>query len=159
MSWRKLVAGMVAGSVLAAAAGCIQQKDPPEATLSWLTPPTRAARPADCPMPILNALPNADYQQIAIVEVTDDYNAPSQEMYALAHRKACETGADALVILEDQRQELDKSEAAASGQSARQQAADLPEAGEAGHKGRILNAVAIIYRKSLTTSDSGGGLP
>jgi hypothetical protein len=150
---------MLAGSLLAATAGCIQQKDPPETTLSWLARPTRAAKPADCAMPMLKALPNADYQQIAIVEVTDDYNAPSEEMYTLAHRKACETGADALVILEDQRQELDKSEAAASGQSSRQQAADMPQAGEAGHKGRILNAVAIIYRKSLTTSDSGSGSP
>src|SRR5258708_23423954 len=74
-------------------AACAQQKDPPEATISGLAPQTRAAEPADCAIPLLSAPPNADYQQIAVVEVTDDFSASNEEVEALVRRKACETGA------------------------------------------------------------------
>src|SRR5713226_8212802 len=115
MSFPQAIACAKAGSYTAAAriilaaacmalAACAQQKDPPEATISWLAPQTRAAEPADCAIPLLSALPNTDYQQIAVVEVTDDFSASNEEVAALVRRKACETGADALVIVEDQNQ-------------------------------------------------------
>jgi hypothetical protein len=99
-------------------------------------------------MPMLTALPNADYQQIAIIEVVDDYNAEAQEVEGLARRKACETGADAVVILENQKQKLGTSSAPPGGRAAAHADDHEPEPGEVGHKGRILNAVAIIYRNA-----------
>jgi hypothetical protein len=142
---------------LATLGGCAGQKDPPESSVSWLAPQTRSAKPFACPIPILSALPNADYQQIAIIEVTDDYSADNQEVYGLARRKACETGADALVILEDQRQKRGKplpGTSAGGGKGAAE--TDTPEVGEVGHKGRVLNAVAIIYKNPRTAPDSSG---
>jgi hypothetical protein len=49
-------------------------------------------------------LPNRDYQQLAIIQVTADYDTDHLDVMRLAQRKACETGADALVILEDEKQ-------------------------------------------------------
>ena len=129
--------------------GCAQ-KDPPESTISWLAPQTRAAKPTDCAMPVLAELPNADYQQIAIVEVNDDFNADDSEIAAIARRKACETGADALVILENQRQKLGDSAIATQGGAKAHANDHTPEVGEVGHKGRILNAVAIIYKTAAS---------
>jgi hypothetical protein len=138
-------------------AGCAQQKDPPEATISWLAPRTRAAEPADCPIPLLSALPNTDYQQIAVVEVSDDFNASNEEVAALVRRKACETGADALVILEDQAQKRGESlpgYSAEDSHGARSESGvtnkgpqHAPEVGEVGHRGRYVVAAAIVYEK------------
>lgn len=128
--------------------GCASQKDPPEATISWLAPRTRAAKAADCAMPVLAALPNTEYQEVAVVEISADYDEDGNEMNRLARREACQTGADALVVTEDQRQKLggvDHADAAPLGKTAGGEAQHTPEVGEAGHKGRFLNAVAIIY--------------
>jgi hypothetical protein len=152
----KLILGIGSAGLLISVAGCFQQKDSPETTVSWLAPQTRAAKPADCSMPTLSALPNGDYQQLAIIEVADGYNASNQEVYDLAHRKACETGADALVILEDRHQQVEISPQAPDLSPSQQQWLD-PEVGEADHKGRVLTAVAIIYRNSRIASDSGDG--
>ena len=152
MRCRQLIVYAVAAGWFAMLSSCAGQKDPPETTVSWLAPQTRAAKPSDCPMPILNALPNIDYQQIAIVNVADDYNATEQEVVDLARRKGCETGADALVILENQRQERGKTFDEGSKQS--QQQEETPEIGEAGHKGRFVDAVAIVYKNGSATSNS-----
>jgi len=163
----KWIAGAAAAGVLAMLSSCINEKDPPESTVSWLAPQTRAAKPFDCSIPMLTALPNTDYQQIAIVEVSDDYNADNQEVYGLARRKACETGADALVILEDQRQkkgeplpgysaEEGKDVGPEAGVNVRERE-HSPGVGEVGHKGRYVNAVAIIYKSANAISDSGNG--
>jgi hypothetical protein len=143
---------LIAGAILL---GCSGRTEPPEADLSWLAPQTRAAKPADCTLPVLSAMPAADYQQIATVEVSGDYDADEQELIGLARRKACETGADALVILEDQRQKRGEplpGISASEGQDIGPQSGinvrareHVPEAGELGHKGRIVDGVAIIY--------------
>ena len=143
---RQRVAWTVFAAGLTLLAGCADKKEPPEATLSWLAPQTRAAKPVDCPMEMLSALPNVDYQQIAIVEVSDDYNADQQEVIRLARRKACETGADALVILENTRQ----TEGGTDGPAYRsivvgENIHNIPSVGEAGHRGRYFNGMAIIY--------------
>ncbi len=141
-----LVAVMLVAALIV---GCAQ-KDPPESTISWLAPQTRAAKSADCAMPVLAELPNARYQQIAIVEVADDFNAGDQEVAEIARRKACETGADALVILENKRQKLGDSAIATEGGAKAHANDHTPEVGEVGHKGRILNAVAIIYTSAAS---------
>jgi hypothetical protein len=146
---------MLAGA-LTACLGCAPQKDPPDASISWLAPQTRAAQPIDCAIPMLTGFPNVDYRQIAVVEVTDDYSADNHEVYNLLRRKGCETGADALVILEDQHQEQGKPLPGYSADEGKDVGPEsgvnvtarehLPEVGEEGHKGRVLNAVAIIYK-------------
>jgi|SRR5579883_134363 hypothetical protein len=152
--WQWWWIAALAGSLGIMLAGCGQQREDPEVTVSWLARETRAAKPADCAMPTLTALPNADYQQIAIIEVTDDYHADHQEVLDLAHRKACETGADALVVLEDKRQEEGQelpgtsagSPAMPSAEDAKPAQEHVPGIGEEGHKGWFFNGVAIIYK-------------
>jgi len=155
---------MLLGAGLAMLAACAPQKDPPEATISWLAPQTRAALPADCPIPIYSAAPSVDYQPIAIVEVADDINADESEVAALVRRKACETGADAFVILEDQRQKRGEPLPGASNEQAQdvgpesgvnvRQREHAPEVGELGHQGRYVNGVAIIYKHEASESDA-----
>ena len=106
-------------------------------------------------MPLLDAMPRSDYQQIAIVEVSDDYNADDAEVLGLARRKGCETGADALVILENQRQKQGEPLPGLSAEEGQDigpesgvnvsEREHAPEVGEVGHKGRFLSAAAIIY--------------
>ena len=91
-----------------------------------------------------------------MVEVSGDYYADDQELISLAQRKACETGADALVIVEDRRQKRGAplpGVSATEGQDIGPQSGinvrareHAPEVGEVGHKGTILDAVAIIYK-------------
>jgi hypothetical protein len=142
-------------------AACAPQKDPPEATISWLAPQTRAAEPADCPIQMLSAPPNTDYQQIALVEVADDYRATDAEVAALVRRKACETGADALVILENQNQKSggalpgysgDSRDASSGSSVTNKGPSHAPDVGEVGHRGRFVDAVAIVYGKSPGSS-------
>jgi hypothetical protein len=152
---RPFLSGSMIACLAAIVVACGQQREPPETTVSWLAKQTRAAKPPDCPMPTLAALPNTDYQQLAIIEITDDYSADNQEVLELAHRKACETGADALVIFEDKRQEegreLPGTSASAgkgppSGEDPQTSAENhVPEVGEEGHRGWFFNGVAIIY--------------
>ena len=135
---------------IAMLAGCAPQRDAPETTVSWLAPQTRAAKPLDCPMPMLAAMPNADYQQLAIIEVSDDYHADDAEVIGLARRKACETGADALVILENARQKLGNGVPVNPGAKVNSDSPDAqdqrtPEIGDPGHQGHFLNGVAIAY--------------
>ena len=122
------------------AAGCAEQKVPSEVTLSWLAPETRAAKPPDCAMPLLSALPNTDYQELAVVQVTADYDSEDQEVRRLAQRKACESGTDALVIVEDRRQDSNLPPMQIGEHDWEQHGI-----GDAGYRGRVLNGVAIVY--------------
>lgn len=143
----------VASIALATLAGCASQKDPPEATVSWLAPRTRAAKSPDCAMPVLAAMPAVEYQQVAIVEISADYNEDDQAISRLARREACQTGADALVVTEDERQKLggvDHADAPPPTKTTAGEDQHTPEIGEAGHKGRFLNAVAITYTAPKT---------
>ena len=129
--------------------GCAPQKMPTEATLSWLAPETRAAKPPDCVMPLLSALPNTDYQELAIVEVTADYDSEDQEVRKVAQRKACESGADALVIVEDQRQD-----SSLQPMQVGQHDWEPHGVGDPGHRGRVLSGVAIAYDEGHSNSGS-----
>jgi len=93
-------------------------------------------------MPLLSALPLTAYQELAIVEVTADYDSSEAEVVKLARGKACETGADALVLLENRKQGTDLPPMQIG------EHAPDPGVGEVGHKGRFLNSVAIVYGES-----------
>jgi len=125
-------------------ANCASQTDPPEVSISWLAPVHRAAKAPNCTMPLLSALPNVDYEQLAIVEVAADYDADSLEMAKLAQREACETGADALVVLEDQKQGTTLQPMHIGEHN------PDPGVGHAGHSGRFLEELAIAYEDKKT---------
>jgi hypothetical protein len=106
------------------AAGCAHLVSlPPQVTLSEVEPSGRAAKPPDCNMPVLRYEPLRDYRKVAIVEALGNRYATEAEVLPAVQRKACETGADAIVILESKGQTTEDA------------------------TGYYINSVAIIYGK------------
>ncbi|MGC2495219.1 hypothetical protein [Candidatus Binatus sp.] len=108
-------------------------------------------------MSILNREPLTAHRRIAIVEAwgADDQQ---DQVWAALKSKGCETGADALVIVEDQSQvnpdiaktglpltlqDSDGNTGTAKAQGRKKELA--PEIGEAGHPGYYLDSIAIVY--------------
>jgi hypothetical protein len=115
------------------------------------------AKAPDCAMPVLHAMPGRDFHQVAIVEVYADRSAPDDELRELLQRKACEAGADALVITTDRAQkEGDLIRGSAAGQPNVGPGSEDPEygpkhhpvVGEVGHALRYVSGIAIVYPKS-----------
>jgi hypothetical protein len=142
-----------------AAAGCASQPPPPKASFTQTATFDRPPKPADCFMPVLGTEPLTDHRRIAIVEAWGAVGQENQVLLALKG-SGCETGADALVMVEDQSQtnpaiakfglpestqdEEDKTDLT-QGQRYKK---DLPpEIGQAGHPGYYLDSVAIVYDK------------
>jgi hypothetical protein len=139
------------------AAGCASQNAPPRASFTQTATFDRPPKPANCVMTVLHTEPLTDHRRIAIVEA---WGAVGQEEEVLATLKStgCETGADALVIVEDQSQanaatakfglpettqeEEDKMDLT---QGQRHKRDVAPAIGEAGHPGYYLDSVAIVY--------------
>jgi hypothetical protein len=83
-----------------AAAGCAHVVSlPPQVTLSEVEPSGRAAKPPDCDMPVLRHEPLRDFRKVAIVEALGNRYASEADVLPAVQRKACETGADAIVVL------------------------------------------------------------
>jgi hypothetical protein len=83
-----------------AAAGCAHVVSlPPQVTLSEVEPSGRAAKPPDCNMPVLRHEPLRDFRKVAIVEALGNRYADEADILPAVQRKACETGADAIVVL------------------------------------------------------------
>ncbi len=107
-----------------AAAGCAPIISlPPQVTLAEVEPSGRAAKPPDCNMPVLRHEPLGDFRKVAIVEGLGNVFATEADVLPAVQRKACETGADAIVILTSRAQ---TSEATT---------------------GYYINSVAIVYGK------------
>ncbi|MGH7925462.1 MAG: hypothetical protein ACREQH_12820 [Candidatus Binatus sp.] len=107
-----------------AAAGCAQVISlPPQVTVSEVEPSGRAAKPPDCNMPVLRHEPLTAYREVAIVEALGNVYASEADVLPAVQRKACETGADAIVVLTSKSQ---TSETAT---------------------GYYINSVAIVYGK------------
>jgi hypothetical protein len=115
-------------------------------------------------MTVLYTEPLTDHRRIAIVEA---WGAVGQEDGAMAALKSsgCETGADALVIVEDQSQanpaiakfglplSTQDEEARMDLSQGQRYKKDLtPKIGEAGHPGYYLDSVAIVYDKIKAAS-------
>jgi hypothetical protein len=82
-----------------AAAGCARVVSlPPQVTLSEMEPSGRAAKPPDCDMPVLRHEPLRDFRKVAIVEGLGNVYASEADVLPAVQRKACETGADAIVV-------------------------------------------------------------
>jgi hypothetical protein len=110
--------------LMLAALGCAQVVSlPPDVTVSEVEPSGRAAKPPDCNMPVLRHEPLKDFRKVAIVEALGNRFASEADVLPAVQRKACETGADAIVVLTSKAQ---TSESAT---------------------GYYINSVAIIYGK------------
>jgi hypothetical protein len=89
---------------LAAAAtlaqGCARALElPPQANYTEIAASGRAAKPPDCDMPVLRHTPLADFREVGLVEATGSVYATEAQVLPAVKRKACESGADAIVIL------------------------------------------------------------
>ena len=96
---------------------------PPQATLAEIEPSGRAARPPNCQIPVLRHEPLTDFRKVAIVEGLGSVYATEADVLPVVQRKACETGADAIVILTSKSQTSE------------------------GMTGYYINSVAIVYGK------------
>ena len=107
-----------------AAGGCARVVSlPPQVTLSEMEPSGRAAKPPDCNMPVLRHEPLRDFRKVAIVEALGNRFANESDVLPAVRRKACETGADAIVILTSKGQTTEDA------------------------TGYYINSVAIVYGK------------
>ena len=105
-------------------AGCAKAALPPQATLAEIEPSGNAARPPDCDMPVLRHEPLTGYRKVSIIESVGSVYASEDDVMPSVKRKACETGADAIVIMTSKAQTTESM------------------------TGYYINAVAIVYGKS-----------
>jgi hypothetical protein len=158
-------------AIAAASGGCVSpaQVNPPIVSVTPLGTAMRPAKPADCAMPMLDTMPLADHQQIALVDVWGDLAAKDEDLLAYLKREGCQAGADAVVLNSQHMQhEGDLQIGVAPGRYGNigpgseaniQQGTHIgidPEGGgkkhhavvgEAGHPGRYMSAIAIVYGK------------
>ena len=141
------------------AAACALPAAPPKASFTQTDAFDRPPKPDGCSMPVLNTEPLTAHRRIAIVEAWGAVDQQDQVLAALKS-KGCETGADALVVVEGQSQlnphiaqfglpetveseeeKMDKT------QGQRHKNDIAPAIGETGHPGYYLDSVAIVYDK------------
>jgi hypothetical protein len=148
--------------------GCSNQRAPLEVSVTQIAPYTNAAKDPGCAIPVLNAMPMGTYTQVAIVEAWADLKENNTEVLPALRRKACETGADALVIVNSAHQDIKQLLYQASPNEqlnkTTQQNVYASQGdyinemehtrgiGEPGHNGLYIDAVAITYNK---TEDKG----
>jgi hypothetical protein len=167
--WMLLPAALTA---LAVCAGCSTPgKVPMQVNVVQLASYVNAARSPECQMPVLSTLPLANYRQVAIIEVWADLGDDQADVIPALKRKACETGADALVIVDSQHQDIKHFLYQASpneslnevtqhdvysGQGEYiKEAEHTRRVGEPGHNGLYVNAIAINYLGDASRSRSG----
>ncbi len=155
-------------AVAAVSFGCATDVQPPEAIVSPMTGYMRPAKAPDCPMPVLNTMPEAGHRQIAILDAWADLSAKDADLLAILKRKACGAGADAIVVTSEHAQDQGDllpgwapgphttlgGERAGANVSEREHA---PQVGEEGHGGRFMSAIAIIYTNGESAQNTSAG--
>ncbi|MBF6570434.1 MAG: hypothetical protein IVW54_16330 [Candidatus Binataceae bacterium] len=155
-------------------AGCATHHEDPQVMVTPLTTYSNAAKGPECAMPVLAEQPGRSYRQVAIVEGWGDFDQGAQVIEA-ARRKACETGADALLVLSAKGQRVvkslygvtpnTKSEESASADAAITPGHYIhyeeykPQPGEAGHTGYYLDMVAIVFTNNSDKPNLASGSP
>lgn len=162
--------GFLLGLILLS--GCASQRTPMQVSVTQLAPYVNAAKDPGCTIPVLGAMPMGSYTQVAIVEAWADLKDTENDVLPALKRKACETGADALVILNTTRQDVKQLLYQASpneqlndttqqnvyaGQGDYiQEMEHTRRLGEAGHNGLYIDSVAISYNKAEDQGSSEG---
>lgn len=147
-------------------------KVPMQVNIVQLANYMHAARPPECDMPVLDGLPLISYREVAIVEIWADIKDSQADVIPALKRKACETGADALVIVNSQHQDIKNflykaspnetlnevtQQDVYSGQGEYiKEAEHTRRVGEAGHNGLYVNAIAINYLLNQTPPVQSG---
>jgi hypothetical protein len=103
---------------------------PPQVKYSEIESPGRAAKPPDCDMPVLRSEPLRDFRKVAIIEGTGNVYAEEKDVLPAVRRKACESGADAIIILTSKSQTTE------------------------GMVGYYIDSVAIVYGSNQSPSTS-----
>jgi hypothetical protein len=147
--------------------GCFEAEIPaPSATVSPMTSVMRPAKASNCPLQVLHTMPDADVQQLALVDTWGDQSANDADLLPVLKRKACEVGADAVVITSDKSQhEGDQLEGwdagvhstVASKNANVSQRMHDPSVGEVGHGGHYMSGVAIAFTKGGESASSSAG--
>ncbi|HUY27159.1 MAG TPA: hypothetical protein VMV27_07030 [Candidatus Binataceae bacterium] len=108
------------------AGGCVKAvRLPPQAVYTEIEPSGSAAKPPGCDIPILRHEPLTEYRKVGLVEGTGSVYDSEADVLPVVKRKACESGADAIVILTSKSQTTE------------------------GLVGYYLDAEAIVYGKNV----------
>lgn len=143
--------------------------------ITQLAPYLHAAKPPNCPMPVMETMPIGDYKQVAIVEAWGTLTDETPDLLPALTRRACEAGADALVIINSQHQDIkhllyaatpNETFNEASKKNSFAQPGDYMRAmehtrriGEAEHNGFYIDAVAINRSPTEVKHTSNGSPP
>ncbi len=155
-------------------AGCSAARTPMQVEVTELAPYVNATKDPGCNMPVLGEMPLGSYTQVAIVEAWADLKDEQEQVLPALKRKACETGADALVILNSRHQDIKQllyqatpneqmNETTQQNVYAGQgdyikEMEHTRRIGEAGHNGFYIDAVAINYVRAEDKSAADGAL-
>jgi hypothetical protein len=158
-------------SAVLAICGC-SGRTPMQVSVTQLAPYVNAAKDPACTIPVLDAMPTGGYTQVAIVEAWADLKDTKDDVVPALRRKACETGADALVILNathqdvkqllyqaspnEQLNDTTKQNVYAGQGEYIQEMEHTRRIGEAGHNGLYIDAVAISYGKKRSNDGAVG---
>jgi hypothetical protein len=156
--------------------GCLSPAavNPPIVTATPMGLAMRPAKPPDCAMPVLDSMPLANHQQLALLDAWGDLAVKDDELLTYLKREGCRLGADAVVLTSEQKQhEGDLIRGVAPGRFGNiGPGSEQPEqgghigidpqgggkahhavVGEAGHPGRFMGGIAIVY----TSNDGSTG--
>jgi len=143
--------------------------------ITQLAPYVHAAKAPNCTMPVMESMPIGDYKQVAIVEAWGSLADETPDLLPALTRRACEAGADALVIINSQHQDIKhllyaatpnetfteaskKNSFAAPGDYMRAME-HTRRIGEAEHNGFYIDAVAINRSPTNVKHTSNSSLP
>ena len=116
---------VITGTLALGVAGCARAMQiPPQATYTEIQASGAAAKPPNCDIKVLRHEPLTEYRKVGIIEGTGSVYASEEDVLPAVKRKACETGADAIVILASKSQTTENL------------------------VGYYINAVAIVYGKN-----------
>ena len=143
--------------------------------LTQLAPYVHAAKPPNCAMPVMESMPIGDYKQVAIVEAWGSLADDTPDLLPALTRRACEAGADALVIINSQHQDIKHLVYAATPNNTFNEASKISsfanpgeyiravehtrQIGEAEHSGFYIDAVAINRSPTEVKHTSNGSAP
>jgi hypothetical protein len=146
--------------LLLTAVACSSEPNmPPTAAVTEIETASRPAKDPNCYMPVIYSEPTVEYRKIAIVDAWASLEYSQQQVLDEIKRKACETGADAVLMLGGSDQVTRKllyggAPDPARNQDPGTQSADIindkeheADVGSVGHRGTYVDAVAIIYGK------------